>query len=114
MPFINTKVSIPLTEAQKDSLKTKLGKAIELIPGKSEKWLMVGFEDEYCLYFQGNDYEPSAFIEVKIFGNAPDSAYERLTMKLCEIYETELHIPQDRIYIKYEEVTNWGWNGANF
>ena len=41
MPFINSKVNVPLTEEVKEALKTKLGQAISLIPGKSENWLMV-------------------------------------------------------------------------
>lgn len=34
MPFINSRVSIPMTEQQKDSVKEKLGNAITMIPGK--------------------------------------------------------------------------------
>ena len=103
MPFINSKLSVK-------ALKTQLGHAIEAIPGKTESWLMVGFEDDYCLYFKGNQDGPTAFIEVKIFGSAPDSAFDRLTERISSIYEEELGIPKNRIYIKYEEVLHWGWN----
>ena len=51
---------------------------------------------------------------MKIFGSAPDSAFDRLTERISSIYEEELGIPKNRIYIKYEEVLHWGWNGANF
>ena len=44
MPFINSKISTSLTEAQETEIKTRLGQAIQTIPGKSESWLMVGFE----------------------------------------------------------------------
>ena len=43
MPFINSKISTSLTEAQETEIKTRLGQAIQTIPGKSESWLMVGF-----------------------------------------------------------------------
>ena len=33
---------------------------------------------------------------------------------VCGIYETELRIPKDRVYVKYEESDKWGWNGTNF
>lgn len=114
MPFINSKVSVRLSKTQKDVLKEKLGKAIEFIPGKSENWLMVGFEDNYCLYFKGEDFEKIAFIEVKIFGTASANDYNKLTEEICNIYYEELEIPKDKIYIKYEEVKYWGWNGRNF
>ncbi|MDD5937065.1 MAG: phenylpyruvate tautomerase MIF-related protein [Clostridiales bacterium] len=114
MPFINSKVTVKVTKEKEEVIKAKLGKAIELIPGKSESWLMVGFEDEYSLYFKGKASEKIAFIEVKIFGKADSSAYEKLTQAICKIYEEELQIPSDHTYITYEEVKTWGYNGFNF
>ena len=114
MPFINSKVTVAMSAEQKERVKSKLGKAIELIPGKTESWLMVGFEDCYTLYFQGNQNDETAFVEVKIFGTASAGAYDVLTDKICEIFYEELKIPKERIYVKYEEVSNWGWNGNNF
>lgn len=112
MPFINSKVSVPMTQEQKDNIKTRLGKIISVIPGKSESWLMVGFEDNYDLYFKGNQDKPTAFVEVKLFGKASPSTFDELTGLICAILNEELGIPQDRIYVKCEEVPNWGWNGG--
>ena len=114
MPFINSRVSVSVTKEQEASLKDKLGKAISIIPGKSEKWLMIEFADGCNLYFQGNKEEPTAFIEVKVFGSIPESCLDKLTETICDIYETELQVKKDRIYVKYEEVGKWGWNGSNF
>lgn len=114
MPFINSKISIKITKTQEETIKSKLGEAISSIPGKSEAWLMVGFEDDYSLYFQGQAYEALAFVEVKLFGKASDDAYQKLTSTICNIYEEVLNIPQDKIYVKYEEASHWGWNGNNF
>lgn len=113
MPCINSKVTVKMSEEKKEAVKTKLGQAITTIPGKSESWLMVGFEDEYDLYFQGNKDGESAFVEVSVYGGASASVFDSLTGKICEIFESELSIPKNRIYVKYEEVENWGWNGAN-
>lgn len=114
MPFINSKVNSKITKEQEEQLKTKLGKAIELIPGKSESWLMLDFEQECSLYFKGDSSAPMAFIEVKLFGSASKAAYDSLTAKICEIYSDVLGISPGKIYVKYEEVSNWGWNGGNF
>ena len=43
MPFINSKISVALSEDQEQEIKSRLGQAITTIPGKSESWLMVGF-----------------------------------------------------------------------
>lgn len=114
MPFIGSKVSMKISKEKEETIKKRLGEAIELIPGKSEEFLMVGFEDEYSLYFRGEKLEKGAFIEIKIFGAASKESYAKLTTAICNIYEEELEIPQDKIYVKYEEVKDWGWNGRNF
>lgn len=114
MPFINSKVSIEVSKEQEENVKTKLGEAIALIPGKSENWLMLGFEDKYSLYFKGVKETNVAFVEVKIFQKADSTAYDKLTQAICNIFEEELGIPGDKIYITYEEISNWGYNGVNF
>ena len=55
MPFINSKISTPISIEQEQALKTRLGQAISIVPGKSESWLMLGFEPNYNLYFRGSN-----------------------------------------------------------
>lgn len=114
MPYINAKTTVAINEKQRETIKTRLGKAIELIPGKSENWLMVSFDDNSIMYFKGNNEKPLAYVEVKIFGKASESAFENLTKAITDILNEELQISSDCIYVKYEEVNNWGWNGTNF
>ena len=114
MPFINSKVSVKISEEQEKELKTRLGQAISIIPGKSESWLMTGFEDEYHLYFRGDNAEPMAFIDVMIFGSPDRAAFEKMTEELTGIFGDVLGIAPDHMYIKYDASTEWGWNGKNF
>ena len=114
MPYIRTTVSKELTSQNKENLKAKLGEAIALIPGKSEAWLMLAFEDNISMYFKGDGTQDYAYLEVSIFGSTSDAAYDRLTAALSEIINEELGIDRANIYIKYEEANHWGWNGANF
>lgn len=114
MPFINTKVNVPISVEQEEALKSKFGNAISIIHGKSEMWLMLNFEDNCHMYFRGESELPTAFIEVKIFGGASGNEYEKLTSKLTEIVSDVLKIAPNQIYIKYEEVEYWGYNRHNF
>lgn len=114
MPFINTKTNVKLSKEQEVMLKSELGQAISIIPGKSETWLMVGFQDEYKLYFQGDDSQPTAFVEVSILGTENKQAFAALTDEICKIYKNILGISPDHVYVKYHAVSNWGWNGGNF
>lgn len=114
MPYIRTTVSNEISDEKRESIKAKLGQAIALIPGKSESWLMLAFEDNMNMYFRGENNEDYAYLEVSLFGTTSDAAYDRLTAALSEIINEELGISRDKIYIKYEEAEHWGWNGSNF
>lgn len=114
MPFINTKINVKLTKDERDCIKSKLGKVISSIPGKSENSLMVAFEEEIPLYFRGSDQGKIAFVEVKLFGKTTNSVYDMLTSEICSIYADVLKMSAENIYVKYEEVEHWGWNGNNF
>lgn len=114
MPFVNSKVSVKVTPEQKVELKTRLGEAISLIPGKSESWLMLNIEDEQNMYFRGDDSEPIAFVVVNIFGDPNKDAFDKMTAELTKIYGDILGISADHMYIKYAASHDWGWNGSNF
>lgn len=114
MPFINTKTNIKLSNEKYESVKTKLGKAIELLPGKSENWLMVSFEDESKLYFKGKNDKPLALVEVDLFGKSSKDVYNNLTREITNILHDELNIAPDCVYVKYSEISTWGWNGNSF
>ncbi len=113
MPFINVKTNTTVSKDKLTAVKTQLGQAITAIPGKSEQWLMVAVEPETALYFRGTD-APAAMVQVQIFGGASGAACETLTGKICDILETELSIPADRVYVSYWETPNWGWNRNHF
>ena len=114
MPFINSKVSVTISEEQEKELKTRLGQAISLIPGKSESWLMTNFEENCHLYFRGDNSEPIAFVEVNLFGSPDRAAFSNMTKELTKIFGEVLNIPPDHMYIKYMATADWGWNGGNF
>lgn len=113
MPFINTKTSAEITKEQETAIKEKLGSAIRLI-GKSESWLMINFEDNCRLYFKGDNSQDIAFVEVALFGKAGNSQYDALTAEITKIISEILGINSENIYVKYEEVEHWGYNGFNF
>lgn len=114
MPFISLKTSVNLSKEKEELLRQRLGEIIEIIPGKSEEWLMIGFEDNYKLHFKGEELLKGAFINLKIFGKTTKEIYAQLTKELCSLLNEVLEIPRDKIFITYDEVENWGWNGENF
>ena len=113
MPFIDSKITVPVSAETKETIKAELGKAVAIL-SKPESFLMIGFEDNYDLYMGGRKLDKGAYVAVSLFGNASSSAYEQMTAKICEIYEKELGIPGNSVYVTYHGVNDWGWNGRNF
>ena len=114
MPYINTKTTATITKEQEIALKEAFGKAIELIPGKSEAWLMLEFSDNCRMAFKGTQSPDIAILEVAILGKAKSADYDKLTERLCSEVSSILGVPSDRIYVKYSEHDCWGYNGFNF
>lgn len=113
MPFIDSKITVPMTQEQKDTIKSELGKAITTL-NKTETYLMVGIEDSYDLYMAGKKLDKGAYVSVSLLGSASSDAYSRMTGQICDIYEKVLGIPGQSIYVTYHGIRDWGWNGSNF
>ena len=113
MPYINVKTTASITKENKMSLTEKLGQAISILPGKSEAHLMLCFEGELDMYFKGERTNPTAFVDVKIFGKCAPASYAAFTAEVTKIISAELSVEPSRIFIAYGEFENWGWNGTN-
>ena len=59
MPFIDSKITLPVPQEKRETIKSELGKAVSIL-SKPESFLMIGIEDNYDLYMGG-----------KKFGTAP-------------------------------------------
>ncbi len=114
MPCIRVQTSCAMSDKSKDAIKSALGKAIDVIPGKSENWLMVVLEDNCAIYFKGNADAPSAFVTVGVYGSPDARAFDALTGEICKALKGELGIAPNRVYVQYGATECWGWNGRNF
>jgi hypothetical protein len=108
MPCIQITTAKPITAAQEQAVK-----AIELLPRKSEKWLMCVFRSDASVWFRGEQAD-AALVEVDVFGTLEKEPCDALTVAIMKIMEAELSIAPDKLYIKYAATPFWGWNGKNF
>lgn len=114
MPYINSNLTMKLTEEKKNIIKEKLGELISILPGKSEEWLFVGFSDNKTLYFRGEKKEKAAVVEVQICGSVSRDSKEELTSAICKLLKEELSIDGESIYVIFHEIDDWGYNGTLF
>lgn len=114
MPYISTRTNRTVTREAEEKLTREMGKAISILPGKSEQWLMLDFEGDCHLHFQGKCDDGIAFLSVRIFGSASAGKLDELTSALTKLVGDTLNVPYSNIYVQYEQCTAWGWNGNNF
>ena len=113
MPYINVATTEKIDSSTAQKLKEKLGKAISIIPGKSERWLMINLDGEKTLSL-GGSFESCAIAQISIYGSSTGDVYNRLTAEVTNILNEFLNVSKDRIYVSYSECKYWGFNGSNF
>lgn len=114
MPYFDVYTTRHLSAECKKCLQQQLGRIIELIPGKSESWLMVQIHEDAYLSFAGSNAEPAAMVTLKTFGELEKEHYDLLTAEICSCLHEVLQTEPTRIYVAYEPVVHWGWNSSNF
>ena len=111
MPFVIAKVNTPISKAQEAEIKTRLGKAIENIPGKSEDSLLFSIEDNCHLYLRGDGEQKIAYIQAGIFGNEDHMGFGRFGAEATATFREVLGIPFENIYIRFDDITAWSVGG---
>lgn len=113
MPFIDCKISQKITDEKKEIIKSMLGKSISIMH-KPESYLMVGICDGYDLFFAGKRLEKGAYVGVKLFGKPSSSDCGKMTAAICNILSDELGIDGSHVYVTYQGISDWGWDGNDF
>jgi phenylpyruvate tautomerase PptA (4-oxalocrotonate tautomerase family) len=112
MPYINTQTNVTVTNEQIKEMTAAFGKAIEIIPGKTEEWLMLRFNGDQVMAFRGDLDTPCCILEVEIAGKSTREYFNALTQELTAIMGKVLGIAPENVYVKYEEIDYWGYNGG--
>lgn len=113
MPAIQMKTTEKLPQEIRNKLTVAFGRIMETV-GKPEAFLMISFEEESDLRFAGEPMDKGALISIQLVGQLPPENYQSLTREFTNLMEEELSIPPKALYITYQTINDWGWNGVNF
>ena len=113
MPLIQLKTTAELTPALRDELTSDFGQMMAEA-GKPESFSMTAFEDSVDLRFSGEKMKNGALVEIKQVGDLGSDVYLCLTKTATRILNERLGIDPQSVYITYQAVNDWGWNGTNF
>lgn len=107
MPYVQVRVSVPLTQEKIEKLAAETMNSIDLIPGKSAPVTMAEIVPDCKLYFGSVDGDPCAIVDVAC-NNTPDPAnLKAYSQKICKALVEIAGIPMNRIYIKHHGNPEW-------
>ena len=110
MPLLNISTNAKIKNEK--MLLEGSSKFISSLTGKPENFVMVKLKHSLSMYFAGTD-DLCAFIEIKSIGSLVPS---KMSKPICEFFSNELNVPNERIYIFYQDVDSnqWAWNSRTF
>jgi phenylpyruvate tautomerase len=114
MPYLKIQANKVIDDKATQDVLKKASGLVARILGKPEEYVMVNLRGSSPMLFAGGS-EPVAFLELRAIGLPADKTSD-LSLSLCELMESELGIPKDRIFINFVDVPAhlWGWNGETF
>ena len=114
MPLLTLQTNQQIDESQLPKLLQEYSAAVAAALGKPERYVMVRIEPNAAMLFAGED-SACAHIELKSLG-LPESTTPELSSALCQLTESTLSIPTERIYIEFSSPARhmWGWNSGTF
>lgn len=112
MPYINVSVTNNLDYAQEETLKKGFADIIGLLPGKTERVLMIGIESGKTMFFGGERRESCAYVDVRLYGSCAVPAKTAFTEAVFALFQRELNIAQEEMFVSLLEYDNWGKGGT--
>jgi len=114
MPMISVKTTAEMDESTRERLLAGLSGLIVEGIGKPETYVM-GVLETASVIMSGKTGN-AAFVEIRSIGGLNGEVNRSLSEKVCSLLESHLHVPRDRVYINFFDISreNWGWNGKTF
>lgn len=111
MPFVIASVNTPMSDDQKIEIKTRIGKAIEHLPGMNETNLLLGLEEKKDFYLRGDGQQKIAYIRADVFGNEGHVGFSGFGAAMTAVFCEVLGIPPENIYIRFGDIQAWSVGG---
>lgn len=114
MPFVTVKAPVELALPEKEELLKLLAGIVADTLAKPIQYVMATYSVETVLIDSITGL--GAYIEVKTIGGLNPEVNNTLAAELGNLIHNALGIPDDRIYISFEDVPgeNWAWKGKTF
>ena len=116
MPLIQVDTSCELSDQnKKQSVVKALSHLAAEAMGKPEQYVMACIHDNVAMSMSGQA-GPCALVTVRSIGGLSKTVNQNVAAQVGQMLQKELAIPQNRIYLTFEDIapTHWAWNGKTF
>ena len=114
MPFVTTRTSAVLDDAQKSELAHRIGRAVAHVPGKSEADTLVDVQDGCSIWLYGSDADPVAYVEAALFGTEHRMGYDAFSAEVAQAFTEVAGIASRRVFVRLSEIGAFSCGDAYF
>ena len=114
MPLLDVKISKSLDAAGSDKLHTELTNLASSALAKPAMYVMVSVQTQSDLWMGGRKLDDGAYVQVKAFGSISDSQAQTFAKKTTELLASDFGLSPAGIYISFEGLEQWAWQGNLF
>lgn len=111
MPYIRLSITRKLTPEQQKELASGLGEAINLIPGKDGRGLIVDLEDGKTMFVGGIPQENFVFADVRYYSKFEYHIKKKFTQAVLGVFNKVLDTQPEQAFLTITEYSNWGGFG---
>ena len=111
MPYIAVNTTQELSDAQKEKIKTELGRLIAVIPTKNEAGLLIDFSGSRTIYKAGKEVQ-GVFLDLRLYHKSDFEPKKKFTEETFEMFMRELGTQKENMYLTIMEFDNWGSGGT--
>ncbi|KAG8455875.1 hypothetical protein GDO86_001896 [Hymenochirus boettgeri] len=114
MPIFALKTNL-CRDGVPDNLLAELTQQLSKATGKPAEYIAVHVQTDQLMSFGGTT-DPCALCSLHSIGKIGGPQNKKYTKMLSDFLAMQLHIPADRVYINFYDVSgaNVGWNGSTF
>ncbi len=114
MPMIDAKLTVKLTAQQDQQVHEELTNAAAAELHKPASYVMLSVEQGADLWMGGRKVAKGAYVHVRAFGGIADADAAKLTARITKFFEQGLGLDGAAVYISYQGLNQWGWQGSMF
>jgi phenylpyruvate tautomerase PptA (4-oxalocrotonate tautomerase family) len=114
MPFIHLYTTETVGDDIAQKLTASLSSVASEVLGKSENYVMVAISP--AIMRMSNVPGQAAFVDIRAIGGLTPEKNKIVSERICELLESELKVPRERMFLNFSDVpgTDWGWAGRTF